>query len=67
MPGRGDNNKNGSAGRGGSNQSNQAFGQAADRGKSNHGEKKGGKPSVPQGKKGDQSSHRNTSMNKEEK
>lgn len=67
MSGRGDNNKAGSAGRGASNQSNQGFGQTADRGKSYHGEKTGGKPSVPEKKKGDQSSTRDTSLNKEEK
>lgn len=44
MSGRGDNNKAGSAGRGASNQSNQGFGQSADRGKSYHGEQTGGKP-----------------------
>jgi hypothetical protein len=67
MPGRGDNNKKGSAGRGASNQSNQGFGQAADRGKSNHGEQTGGKPSIPEKKTQDQSSNRNTSSKKEEK
>ena len=67
MSGRGDNNKAGSAGRGGSNQSNQGFGQSADRGKSYHGTQTGGKPSVPEKKKGNQSSNRNTSVDKEEK
>ena len=67
MSGRGDNNKAGSAGRGASNQSNQGFGQSADRGKSYHGEQTGGKPSVPEKKKGEQSSNRNTSVDKEEK
>lgn len=67
MSGRGDNNKAGSSGRGASNQSNQGFGQAADRGKSYHGEKTGGKPSVPQKKTQDSSSNRNTSLDKEEK
>jgi hypothetical protein len=66
MSGRGDNNKAGSAGRGASNQSNQGFGQSADRGKSYHGERTGGKPSVPQKKKDEQSSNRNTSLDKEE-
>jgi hypothetical protein len=64
---RGDNNKAGSSGRGAGNQSSQGFGQAADRGKSNHNGRTGGKPSVPQKKNGDQSSNRNTSLNKEEK
>jgi hypothetical protein len=67
MSGRGDNNKAGSSGRGASNQSNQGFGQSADRGKSYHGRQAGGKPSVPEKKKGDQSSNRNTSLDKEEK
>ena len=59
MSGRGDNNKKGSAGRGSSNQSNQAFGFSDQRGKSNHGDKTGGKPSQPQPKKQDQSANRN--------
>jgi hypothetical protein len=67
MSGRGDNNKTGSAGRGASNQSNQGFGQSADRGKSYHGKQTGGKPSVPQKKRHEQSSNRNTSLDKEEK
>ena len=50
MAGRGDNNKSGSAGQGSSNQSSQGFGQAADRGKSNHGEQTGNKPSQPEEK-----------------
>ena len=66
MSGRGDNNKKGSAGRGSSNQSNQAFGQSADRGKSNHGEQTGGKPSVPEKKTRDNSSNRNSGPKKEE-
>jgi hypothetical protein len=65
MSGRGDNNKKGSAGRGASNQSNQAFGQAADAGKSNHGEQTGGKRSQPGHKKREQSSNRNTSIDKQ--
>jgi hypothetical protein len=64
MSGRGDNNKNGSAGRGGSNQSNQGFNQASNPGKSNHGAQKSGKRSEPQPKQQDQSSNRNTSTDK---
>jgi hypothetical protein len=64
---RGENNKSGSSGRGASNQSNQGFEQAADRGKSSRKGVTGGKPSVPKKKNGDQSSNRNTSFNKEEK
>ena len=67
MSGRGDNNKKGSSGRGAGNQSNQGFGQAANRGKSYHGEQTGGKPSMPQKKTNDQSSNRNRSLNREEK
>jgi hypothetical protein len=67
MSGRGDNNKSGSAGRGESNQRDQGFGQSADRGKSYHGERTGGKPSVPEKKKDNQSSNRNTSLDKEDK
>ena len=63
---RGSNNKAGSSGRGASNQSSQGFGQAADRGKSNSAKQTGGKPSVPEKKKGDQHSNRNTSLDKEE-
>jgi hypothetical protein len=66
MSGRGDNNKAGSSGRGASNQSSQGFGQSADRGKSYHGNQTGGKPSVPQKKTSNQSSDRNTSLDKEE-
>lgn len=52
------NNKAGSSGFGASNQSKQGFGQAADRGKSGgSGRQTGGKPSVPERKKGDQSSN----------
>ena len=66
MPGRGDNNKSGSAGRGANNQSNQGFGQAADKGKSDHekGEVKGGQPSKEQSKTKDQSANRNQSVDK---
>ena len=67
MSGRGDKNKKGSSGRGASNQSSQAFGQVADRGKSNHGDQTGGKPSVPQKKTQEQSSGRNTGPAKEKK
>jgi hypothetical protein len=66
MSGRGDNNKKGSSGQGSSNQSNQAFGSSDQRGKSNHGEKTGGKPSEPQQKKEDQSANRNRSAGREE-
>jgi len=62
MSGRGDNNKAGSSGRGAGNQSNQGFGQASNKGKSNHGEKTGGKRSVPEKKKEDPSSQRNNSV-----
>jgi hypothetical protein len=62
---RGSNNKEGTSGTGTGNQSNQGFGQAADRGKSYHGQRTGGKPSVPEKKKGEQSSNRNTNLNKE--
>lgn len=61
MPGRGDNNKKGSSGQGSSNQSNQAFSPADAKGKSNHGEKTGGKKSDPQTKTTDQSANRNRS------
>lgn len=63
---RGSNNKAGSSGRGASNQSGQAFGQTADRGKSSSGKQTGGKPSVPQKKTADRSSYRNSSLDKEE-
>ena len=66
MPGRGDNNKSGSAGRGASNQSNQGFDKTAGGQKSNSGTQKG-KASVPQDKSRDQSSQRNTSVDKENK
>jgi hypothetical protein len=65
MSGRGDNNKHDSAGRGASNQSSQAFGQAADKGKANHGEQTGGKRSQPEHKQRDQSSNRNQAINKD--
>jgi hypothetical protein len=63
---RGSNNKAGTSGQGASNQSNQGFGQAANRGKSTHGTQTGEKASVPQKKKADQSANRNTSLDKEE-
>lgn len=62
MSGRGDNNKKGSSGRGASNQSSQAFGQAADRGKSNHGVQTGGKRSIPEQRTRSQSANRNRSL-----
>jgi len=66
MP-RGDNNKRGSAGRGASNQSNQALGSTNDQGKSNHKKPTGGQPSQPERKKMDQSAQRNQSTNKNSK
>ena len=58
MSGRGDNNKKGSSGRGGSNQSNQGF-PDSNQGKSNHDrEQTGGKRSEPQPKCGDQDANR---------
>jgi hypothetical protein len=67
MSGRGDNNKKGSSGQGGSNQSSQGFGQAADRGKSNHGGQTGGQRSEPQPKQQEQASNRNTSTDRNER
>jgi len=58
MSGRGDNNKNGSSGAGASNQSGQVF--PKQKGKMNHGEQTGGKPSQPQQPQRDQDAHRNT-------
>ena len=66
MSGRGDNNKAGSSGQGASNQSNQGFGQAAQKGKSYHGDETGGQRSKPQRKKQDQDAQRNQSLVKEE-
>ena len=59
MSGRGDNNKNGIAGQGASNQSNQGA-NAADNSqpKSNHGQKTGTNASEPQAKKADKSANR---------
>ena len=60
MSGRGDNNKHGSSGQGGSNQSNQAFvADGENQQKSNHNRNQtGGEPSAPQAKTSDQSSNR---------
>ena len=67
MAGRGQNNKAGSAGRGAGNQSNQGFGQSAQRGKSDHDKHKtGGERSEQEKKDQDQSSHRDHSTNKKE-
>jgi hypothetical protein len=63
---RGSNNKAGNSGRDASNQGSQNFGQAFDRGKSSHGKQTGEKPSMPERKKEDRPSNRNTSLNKEE-
>jgi hypothetical protein len=63
MPGRGDNNKQGSAGRGASNQSNQPFaGDGEDQPKSNHGKKTGGKKSTPSPRTVDKDASRNESL-----
>lgn len=59
MPGRGDNNKHGSSGRGMTNQSSQGFGENASKEKSNHGGQTGDRRSEPQEKQEDRSSHRN--------
>jgi hypothetical protein len=67
MPGRGDNNKKGTSGQGGSNQSGQGFEQTSNREKANHGEPTGDRPSEPQRKQQDQDSNRNTSLKKEKK
>lgn len=66
MPGRGDNNKSGSAGRGASNQSNQGIANTNDANTSKS-DKAKGTASMPQEKTSDQSAHRNTSVKKEEK
>ena len=65
MPGRGDNNKKGSSGRGSSNQSNQGSGSPAQKGKSNHGDETVGRTSERQPKKADQSANRNQSEERE--
>ncbi len=64
MPGRGDNNKHGSAGRGSSNQSNQPFVSDDEvQPKSNHGKvKTGTKPSVPSPRTANQDDNRNQSL-----
>ena len=64
MPGRGDNNKKGSAGRGGSNQSNQGFvADGENQKKSNHSkEPTGGKRSEPSPRTADADSDRNRAM-----
>ena len=67
MSGRGDNNKSGSAGRGASNQSNQPFSDASERGKSYHGEKTGGKRSEPEHKDRSQSGNRNRAIDNDNK
>jgi hypothetical protein len=62
MPGRGDNNKKGSSGRGASNQSNQPFAGQEKVQKSNHSRQQtGGQRSEPQPSQQDQDSNRNTS------
>lgn len=63
MPGRGDNNKSGSAGRGASNQSNQPFiADGEGQQKSNHNRRQtGGSRSQPDSSKMDQTSNRNRS------
>jgi hypothetical protein len=61
MSGRGDNNKNGSSGRGAGNQSNQPFVNEEKVKKSYRGDETGGQPSEQQPKQQDQSSNRNTS------
>ena len=63
---RGSNNKAGTSGTGASNQSNQGFGQSANKGKSSHGRETGGKTSAPKKKVADPSSNRNSKLDKEE-
>ena len=62
MSGRGDNNKNGTSGRGASNQSNQPFTGQEKVHKSNRGDQSGGKASTNQPKQQDQDSNRNKSV-----
>jgi hypothetical protein len=64
MPGRGDNNKRGSAGRGSNNQSNQGFaGDGQNQPKSNHHKKTtGGRASEPSPSSVDRDSNRNQPM-----
>ena len=64
MAGRGDNNKKGSSGRGASNQSMQGM-KDGTREKANHGKQTGGQRSVPQKGSRDQSSNRNSSVDRE--
>lgn len=66
MSGRGDNNKNGTSGRGASNQSMQGM-PGGSQEKAAHGKQTGGQRSQPQKKKGDQSASRNSAMDKEPK
>ncbi|HYH15326.1 MAG TPA: hypothetical protein VD794_08900 [Flavisolibacter sp.] len=66
MSGRGDNNKNGSSGRGASNQSNQPFVGEEKVHKSNRGKQTGGQRSQPQPGQQDQGSNRNTSTGAKE-
>ncbi|MFN2457989.1 MAG: hypothetical protein ABR502_07305 [Chitinophagaceae bacterium] len=65
MAGRRDNNKQGSSGRGTSNQSNQGFGQAGQEPKSGQSKQTGGKPSKLQSKSKDQAADRNQSVEKD--
>lgn len=62
MPGRGDNNKHGSAGRGSNNQSNQPFVNSEEKQpRSDHNKQHtGGEPSIKQEKKLDADAHRDT-------
>ena len=64
MSGRGDNNKNGTSGRGAGNQSMQGM-EGGSQEKAYHGKQTGGQPSQKQEKQDDQSAHRNTSKDKE--
>jgi len=67
MPGRGDNNKSGSSGRGASKQSNQGFGQAGGGRREGEGAQTGNRPSVPQRAQQDSDSQRNQITRKEKK
>ncbi|RYZ53631.1 MAG: hypothetical protein EOO14_15225 [Chitinophagaceae bacterium] len=64
MAGRGDNNKNGTSGRGASNQSMQGM-KGGKQEKASHGKQTGGQPSVPQKESRDQEANRNTSVQPE--
>lgn len=64
MAGRGDNNKNGSSGRGASNQSMQGM-KGGKQEKAAHGKQTGGQPSTPQKESRDQDANRNTSVQPE--